>query len=155
MLAFIGLRELLYYGSKVFDASNLLMLHYNFLPPDDFRIVSTVNAYYKRLVKNGFMFRYLVEDDFGAPENAFVVCTFWMVNALYIIGERVKAQQMFDNILKYRNHLGLLSEDIEVYTGRLTGNFPQAYSHLALIQSAFTLETAYNWLDENISIQMV
>jgi GH15 family glucan-1,4-alpha-glucosidase len=60
---------------------------------------------------------------------------------------------VFDNILKYRNHLGLLSENIEVYTGCLTGNFPQAYSHLALIQSAFTLETDYNWLDEYKSIQ--
>jgi alpha,alpha-trehalase len=143
----------MYYGSEVFDASNLLMLHYNFLPPEDSRIVSMVHAYYKRLVKNGFMFRYTMEDDFGRPKNAFIVCTFWMVNALYIIGERVKAQQMFDNILKYQNHLGLLSEDIEVYTGRLTGNFPQAYSHLALIHSAFTLETDYNWLDEHKSIQ--
>ena len=144
---------MMYYGSDAVDASNLLMLHYNFLPPDDPRIVSTVHEYYKRLVKNGFMFRYDMEDDFGAPENAFVVCTFWMVNALYIIGEHKKAQQMFDNILKYRNHLGLLAEDIEVYTGRLTGNFPQAYSHLALVQSAFTLETDYNWLDEDISIK--
>ena len=146
---------MMYYGSDAVDASNLLMLHYNFLPPDDPRIVSTVNESYKRLVKNGFMFRYDMDDDFGAPENAFVVCTFWMINALYIIGERKKAQQMFDNILKYRNHLGLLSEDIEVYTGRLTGNFPQAYSHLALVQSAFTLETDYNWLDEDMSIKML
>jgi GH15 family glucan-1,4-alpha-glucosidase len=146
---------MMYYGSDAVDAANLLMLHYNFLPPDDPRIVSTVHEYYKRLVKNGFMFRYDMEDDFGAPENAFVVCTFWMVNALYIIGEHKKARQMFDNILKHRNHLGLLSEDIEVYTGRLTGNFPQAYSHLALAQSAFTLETDYNWLDEDMSIKML
>ncbi len=146
---------MMHYGSDAFDASNLLMLHYNFLPPDDPRIVSMVHEYYKRLVKNGFMFRYDTEDDFGVPENAFVVCTFWMINALYLIGERKKARQMFDNILKYRNHLGLLSEDIEVYTGRLTGNFPQAYSHLALIQSAFTLETDYNWLDEDMSIKML
>jgi GH15 family glucan-1,4-alpha-glucosidase len=77
------------------------------------------------------------------------------MHTVYIIGERKKAQQMFDNLLKHRNHLGLLSEDIEVCTGRLTGNFPQAYSHLALIQSAFTLETAYNWLDENKSVEML
>lgn len=145
----------MFYGSEAFDASNLLMLHYNFLPPDDMRIVRTVHAYYKRLVKNGFMFRYDIEDDFGVPENGFIVCTFWMVNALYLIGEKDKAQKMFDNILKCRNHLGLLSESIEVYTGRLTGNFPQAYSHLALIQSAFALETEYNWLDQDISIQML
>ncbi len=101
------------------------------------------------------MFRYLMEDDFGYPENAFIVCTFWMINALYLIGEKEKARDMFEYMLKYRNHLGLLSEDIEIYTGRLTGNFPQAYSHLALIQSAFTLETDYNWLDENVSIKMI
>lgn len=143
------------YGSDAFDASNLLMLHYNFLPPTDERIVSMVQQYYARLVKNGFMFRYEIEDDFGTPENAFIVCTFWMINALYIIGEKTKAQQLFENILKYRNHLGLLSEGIEIYTGRLTGNFPQAYSHLALVQSAFTLETDYNWLDEDISITKI
>lgn len=131
------------------------MLHYNFLPPTDERIVSMVQQYYARLVKNGFMFRYEIEDDFGTPENAFIVCTFWMINALYIIGEKPKAQQLFENILKYRNHLGLLSEGIEIYTGRLTGNFPQAYSHLALVQSAFTLETDYNWLDEDISITKI
>jgi len=62
---------------------------------------------------------------------------------------------MFANILKSRHHLGLLAEGVDVYTGRLTGNFPQAYSHLALIQSAFTLATEYNWLDEDISIQML
>jgi GH15 family glucan-1,4-alpha-glucosidase len=146
---------MMYYGSDAVDASNLLMLHYNFLPPDDPRIVSTVHEYYKRLVKNGFMFRYDTDDDFGASENAFIVCTFWMVNALYLIGEHKRARQMFDNILKHRNHLGLLSEDIEVYTGRLTGNFPQAYSHLALAQSAFTLETEYTWLDEDMSIKML
>jgi GH15 family glucan-1,4-alpha-glucosidase len=62
---------------------------------------------------------------------------------------------MLENVLKSRNHLGLLAEGITVYAGRLTGNFPQTYSHLALIRSAFTLETEYNWLDEDISIQML
>ena len=146
---------IMHYDSDHLDASNLLMLHYSFLPPEDPRIRSTVYQYYKHLVKNGFMFRYLMEDDFGYPENAFIVCTFWMINALYLIGEKEKAREMFEYMLKYRNHLGLLSEDIEIYTGRLTGNFPQAYSHLALIQSAFTLETDYNWLDENVSIKMI
>jgi GH15 family glucan-1,4-alpha-glucosidase len=143
------------YDSEAFDASNLLMLHYKFLPSDDARIISTVNTYYDHLVKNDFMFRYKVDDDFGTPKNAFIVCTFWMINALYIIGQKAKARQMFDHLLKHRNHLGLLSEGIEIDTGGLTGNFPQAYSHLALIQSAFTLETDYNWLDEDISIKML
>ena len=145
----------MYYGSDICDASNLLMLHYKFLENHDERIVKTVKNYYKNLVKNGFMFRYTTDDDFGTPENAFIVCTFWMINALYLIGEKKKARELFEHILKYRNHLGLLSEDIEVYSGRLTGNFPQAYSHLALIQSAFTLETDYDWLDKDISIKMI
>ncbi|MGQ4809190.1 Trehalase [Candidatus Entotheonellaceae bacterium PAL068K] len=145
----------MFYGSEAFDASNLLMLHYEFLPRDDPRITSTVRQYYHCLVKNNLMFRYDIADDFGLPETAFIVCTFWMINALYLIGDKEYAQRMFDNLLKQSNHLGLLSESIEVYTGRLTGNFPQAYSHLALVQSAFTLATEYNWLAEEISKQMV
>ena len=145
----------MYYGSDIFDASNLMMIHYKFLEGNDERMISTVKEYYKKMVKNGFMFRYNMEDDFGNTENAFIVCTFWMINALYLIDEKEKSREMFDNMLKYRNHLGLLSEDIEIFSGRLTGNFPQAYSHLALIQSAFTLETNYNWLDEDVWIRMI
>ncbi len=137
----------MYYGSDIYDASNLLMLHYGFLPPDDPRIVSTVRQYYKHLVKDNFTFRYIAEDEFGVPENAFIVCIFWMSNALYLIGEKAKAQEMFDNILSRANHLNLFSEDVEISTGRLTGNFPQGYSHLAFIQTALLLETDYNWSD--------
>lgn len=140
------------YGSSSLDASCLLMLHYNFLPKDDERVLSTVRHCYEHLVRHGCMFRYTTEDDFGTPENAFIVCTFWMINALYLIGEKQKAREMFDHLLQCRNHLGLLSEGIEVHSGRLTGNFPQAYSHLALIQSAFVLETDYNWLDKDVSL---
>ena len=137
----------LYYGSEALDASNLLMLHYGFLKRTDPKMISTVKEAHKKLVKNGFTFRYTEEDEFGVPENAFIVCTFWMINALYLIEEEKKAHEMFDNILKYTNKFGLYSEDIEITTGRLTGNFPQGYSHLALIQTAFLLETAYNWSD--------
>lgn len=137
----------MYYGSSVLDASNLLMLHYGFLEKDDPKIVSTVKMTYKCLVKNGFVFRYLDEDDFGVPENSFIVCTFWMVNALYITGEKKKAKDMFDNIVSKANYLGLLSEDLDIKSGRLTGNFPQGYSHLALIQSMMLLQTEYDWSD--------
>lgn len=142
----------MYYGSSSLDASSLLMLHYNLLPKDDARVLSTVRTCYEHLVKNGFMFRYIAEDDFGMPENAFIVCTFWMINALYLIGEKQKARDLFDHMLRHGNHLGLLSEGIEAHSGRLTGNFPQAYSHLALIQAAFVLETEYNWLDKDASL---
>jgi GH15 family glucan-1,4-alpha-glucosidase len=137
----------MFYGSNICDAANLLMLHYGFLSPKDPRIVMTVQTYYKKLVKNGFTFRYIAEDEFGLPENAFIVCTFWMINALYLTGKEKLAREMFDNILECANHLGLFSEDIEIKTRRLTGNFPQGYSHLAFIQSALLLETDYNWSD--------
>lgn len=135
------------YGVNDLDAANLLMLHYGFLPKDDFRIVSTVKKTYEHLVHKDFTMRYSLHDDFGAPENAFLVCCFWMVNALYLIGEKDKARQMFDNILKCSNMHGLFAEDVEISTLRLTGNFPQGYSHLALIQTALLLETEYNWSD--------
>lgn len=133
------------YGSSQLDAAVLLMLHYGFLDSNDPRIVSTVRQIYKTLVKNNFTFRYVAEDDFGFPENAFIVCTFWMVNALYLIGEEEKARSMFENICSCANQFGLFAEDIETTTRRLTGNFPQGYSHLAFIQTVLLLETDYNW----------
>jgi len=137
----------MYYGSDIYDASNLLMLHYGFLGPKDPRMISTVQQYYGHLVKNHFTFRYITEDGLGMPKNAFIVCTFWMINSLYLIGEEQKARAMFENLLNSANHLDLFSEDIEVATKRLTGNFPQGYSHLAFIQTALLLETDYNWSD--------
>lgn len=136
-----------FYGSDEVDAANLLMLHYGFLDPKDPRMVSTVKRTYSDLVTNDFALRYKIEDDFGRPENAFIVCTFWMINALYLIGEEEKARKMFENVIKCANPLGLFSEDIEINTRRLTGNFPQGYSHLALIQTVLLLETDYNWSD--------
>ena len=137
----------MFYGSDICDASNLLMLHYGFLSPKDPRIISTVETHYKKLVKNGFTFRYVSEDEFGLPENAFIVCTFWMINALYLTGKEKLAREMFDNIMGCANHLGLFAEDIDIKTKRLSGNFPQGYSHLAFIQTALLLETDYNWSD--------
>jgi len=137
----------MYYGSEIYDASNLLMIHYGFLNENDDRFVSTVRTYYEHLVTNGYTFRYVTDDGLGMPENAFIVCTFWMINALYLIGEEKKARDMFDNLLNTANHLDLFSEDVEVTTRRLTGNFPQGYSHLAFIQTALLLETDYNWSD--------
>lgn len=135
------------YGSEDLDAANLLMLHYGFLPKDDPRIVSTVKKTYEKLVKNNFTMRYSANDDFGAPENAFIVCSFWMVNALHLIGEKTKAQKMFEHVVSCANKYGLFAEDVEIETMRLTGNFPQGYSHLAFIQTALLLETEYNWSD--------
>ncbi len=137
----------MFYGSKDLDASNLLMLHYGFLDKKDPRIIKTVFKTYKDLTKGGFTMRYKASDEFGVPENAFIVCTFWMINALYLTGHEQQAHHMLDKILSHANRFGLFSEDIETASGRLTGNFPQGYSHLALIQTIFLLETQYDWSD--------
>lgn len=141
----------MHYGSKDLDASSLLMLHYGFLDKSDPRMISTVMAIYKELTKEGLVFRYKAADEFGLPENAFIVCTFWMINALYLIGKEQEARAMLENIISKANRLGLFSEDVEISTGRLTGNFPQGYSHLAFIQTIFLLETQYDWSDASKS----
>lgn len=137
----------MYYGGKELDASNLLMLHYGFLDKNDPRMIDTVKSTYNALTKEGFVMRYKAVDEFGQPQNAFIVCTFWMINALYLIGDEETARSMLENMMKHANRFGLFSEDIETATGRLTGNFPQGYSHLAFIQTIFLLETHYDWSD--------
>lgn len=124
------------YGSNNFDASLLLMQHYGFLKADDPHWISTVYQCEKTLMHQGFGFRYTSRDDFGKPKSAFVVATLWIAQALHSIGEKEKALKIFENVLLHSNHLGLLSEDIDPKTGALLGNFPQAYSHMAVINTA-------------------
>ncbi|WP_405414197.1 glycoside hydrolase family 15 protein [Maribacter sp. Asnod1-A12] len=124
------------YGSKELDASVLLMESYGCVNAKDQRYISTVHAIGKDLNNDGLLYRYKNEDDFGLPSSSFTVCTFWYINSLFKIGERKKAQEYFERLLSYSNHLGLFSEDIDFKTKRLLGNFPQAYSHLALIECA-------------------
>lgn len=127
------------YGSSHLDASTLLMPTYGFISARDPRMKSTILESEKRLMKNGFMFRYTNEDDFGIPHNAFTICTFWLIDALALSGETKKALYYFENLLKYANHVGLFSEDIDPHTGALTGNFPQGYTHVAIINTAMKL----------------
>jgi GH15 family glucan-1,4-alpha-glucosidase len=127
------------YGSKELDASNLLMESYGFISGDDPKYKSTVHATEKALARDGLMYRYKNTDDFGAPKSSFTICTFWLITALYRIGEKARAKAMFERVLGYSNHLGLFSEDIDFETKALLGNFPQAYSHLALIETAITI----------------
>ena len=129
------------YGSKDLDASTLLMEQYGFLDATDHRYVSTVRATERELCRDGLMYRYKNEDDFGQPSSSFTICTFWLIDSLYKIGECDKAKKYFDQLLSYSNHLGLFSEDIDFKTKRLLGNFPQAYSHLALIKTAENFST--------------
>ena len=124
------------YGSKYLDASVLLMEPYGFIHAKDPKYVSTVRAIEEDLSNDGLLYRYKNEDDFGLPSSSFTICTFWFINSLFKIGEEEKALELFDRLLGYSNHLGLFSEDIDFKTKRLLGNFPQAYSHLALIECA-------------------
>ena len=128
-----------FYGSEYQDAANLLMEPYGFIKAEDEKYQLTVKAIERELCVDGLMYRYKNEDDFGLPSSSFTICTFWMINSLYSIGEQEKAKKMFDQLLSYSNHLGLFSEDIDFKTKRLLGNFPQAYSHLALIDTAIKL----------------
>ncbi|NNF18773.1 MAG: glycoside hydrolase family 15 protein, partial [Flavobacteriaceae bacterium] len=124
------------YGSVFLDASVLLMESYGFIDAKDPKYISTVHAVERELSNDGLLYRYKNEDDFGLPSSSFTICTFWFINSLFKIGEEEKARKLFDQLLSYSNHLGLFSEDIDFKTKRLLGNFPQAYSHLALIECA-------------------
>jgi GH15 family glucan-1,4-alpha-glucosidase len=130
------------YTNTDLDSSLLLMEFYGFIEGSDSRFVKTVEAIRENLQFNGLYFRNKNMDDFGVPTSAFTICTFWMVKALHAIGKIEDARQLFDELLQYSNHLGLYSEDLDFHTKEQLGNFPQAYSHLALINSAllFTKE---------------
>jgi GH15 family glucan-1,4-alpha-glucosidase len=125
------------------DASLLLMHEVGFIRPDDPRFVGTVAAVERELKRGPFLFRYINEDDFGSPENAFIICTFWYIDALIAQGRTVEARELFENMLACRNHLGLLSEDINPTTKELWGNFPQTYSLVGLINCAMKLSKTW------------
>lgn len=127
------------YDSPDLDAANLLMAEYGFISPTDPRFVSTVEQSEKELCRDGLMYRYRNQDDFGEPTSAFTVCSFWMVKALARSGKRELAKKRFEQLLSYANPHGLYGEDLDFVTKRHLGNFPQAYSHLALIDCALEL----------------
>ena len=129
------------YGSDSLDASLLLMESFDFIKPNNLKYVKTVKAIEKDLMNDGLLFRYKNKDDFGFPSSSFTVCSFWYINSLYKIGEKEKSKNYFEKILKYSNHLGLYSEDLDFKSKRLLGNFPQAYSHLALIDCALNFNS--------------
>ena len=130
------------YGSKHLDASLLLLPVVGFLPPEDARVRGTLHAIERRLLADGFVMRYdtaTCDDGLPPGEGAFLACSFWLVDA-YIAQQRWQdARRMFDRLLALRNDVGLLSEEYDPRTGRLVGNFPQAFTHLALVNSAFNL----------------
>lgn len=124
------------YDNSDADSSLLLMYFYDFIDAGDDRFVKTVKYIRENLFHEGLMYRYKAEDDFGVPTSSFTICTFWLIDALYMIGEKEEARELFENMISYSNHLGLYSEDLDFETKRQLGNFPQAYSHLAFINTA-------------------
>lgn len=127
------------FGRPEMDASLLTMHDLGFIAADDPKFVSTVDAIGNHLLRGEHMFRYDAPDDFGEPENAFNICTFWYIDALAATGRMDEARHLFENMLSLRNSLGLLSEDIEPASGELWGNFPQTYSMAGIINVAVRL----------------
>ncbi|HOW49724.1 MAG TPA: glycoside hydrolase family 15 protein [Rubrivivax sp.] len=125
------------------DASVLLMAEVGFLPPRDQRFIATVDAMERTLCDGPFMRRYEAADDFGRPQTAFNVCSFWRVDALARIGRRERAVEAFEALLARRNAVGLLSEDLAPATGELWGNFPQTYSMVGIVNGAVRLSAPW------------
>lgn len=128
---------------KVADASVLVLPEIGLVSPKDDAFLTTMKVIEKRLMRGGFLLRYDEADDFGAPENAFLVCTFWYIDALASIGRLDEARELFGNVLARRNHVGLLAEDLDPKTGELWGNFPQTYSQVGLILCAMRLSRSW------------
>ena len=131
------------FEAEVADASVLLLPQIGLLAATDERFLRTLEIVEQRLLKNGFLLRYNEADDFGVPETAFTVCTFWYIDALAAVGRQTEARDLFTNLLARRNSAGLLSEDIDPLTGELWGNFPQTYSLVGLILSAHRLSRTW------------
>jgi GH15 family glucan-1,4-alpha-glucosidase len=127
------------YDGEHLDASLLLLADIGFIDAADPRFVATVDAIGAALGRGDYLFRYIAPDDFGAPETSFNICTFWYIEALAATGRKERARMMFEHMLKQRNALGLLSEDIAPGSGEHWGNYPQTYSLVGLIQAAMRL----------------
>jgi GH15 family glucan-1,4-alpha-glucosidase len=132
------------FDGEAMDASLLLLAEVGFLDAADPRFAATVAAVEKDLRHGDYIFRYVEKDDFGEPENAFLVCTFWYVNALATLDRRHEARALFEKLLACRNRLGLLAEHIDPRTGEQWGNFVQTYSMVGLINSAIRLSVRWD-----------
>ncbi len=131
------------FGRPELDASMLLLHSLGFIAADDSRFLSTVAAIESELRRGDHLMRYGVADDFGEPESAFNICTFWYIDALAAIGRIEEARELFEKMLSCRNDLGLLSEDLDPATGELWGNFPQTYSLVGIINAAKRLSCSW------------
>ncbi|WP_406328938.1 glycoside hydrolase family 15 protein [Streptomyces sp. NBC_00203] len=131
------------YGSRELDASLLLIPRVGFLPPDDPRVIGTIDAIREELGGNGFVRRYTAEgtgvDGLPSGEGTFLVCSFWLAEALHLTGRTQEARELFERLVGLANDVGLLSEEYDPVAGRQLGNFPQAFSHIGLVGTAFAL----------------
>jgi GH15 family glucan-1,4-alpha-glucosidase len=129
-----------FYGSDALDASLLMMPLVGFLPPTDERVRGTIDAIRRELMHNGFVLRYRPQEENvdGLPgrEGVFLPCSFWLANCLYLTGRKDEARELFERLLKLRNDVGLLSEEYDPVAERQLGNFPQAFTHVALVNTA-------------------
>jgi alpha,alpha-trehalase len=134
-----------HYETDALDASTLLAAVFGFLPPNDQRLRASVLAIADELTEHGFVLRYRTgetDDGLSGEEGTFIICSFWLVSALAIIGEEQRARDLMEKLLRVASPLGLFAEEFDVDTGRHLGNFPQAFSHLALIEAAARIITA-------------
>jgi GH15 family glucan-1,4-alpha-glucosidase len=132
------------YGSNELDASTLLIPILGFLRPDDPRVLGTIDAVQRHLMRDGFVERYRTRerndvDGLRGGEGVFLPCSFWLVDALLLAGRDDEALTLFERLLGVRNDLGLLSEEYDPAEKRLLGNFPQAFTHVGLVNSAYNL----------------
>lgn len=132
------------FGGRDLDASVLLMAEVGFIEPTDPRFIATLDALEKHLCDGPYMRRYEAPDDFGKPETAFNICTFWRIDALARVGRVEEARAIFETMLRARNPLGLLSEDTHAQTGEMWGNYPQTYSMVGIINAAVRLSAAWD-----------
>jgi GH15 family glucan-1,4-alpha-glucosidase len=133
------------YGSEHLDASALLIPVVGFLPPNDPRVAGTIEAIERKLMTNGFVLRYdtgATKDGLPPGEGAFLACSFWLADAYILLGRRDDARKLFERLLTLCNDLGLLSEEYDPVGNRQLGNFPQAFSHIALVNTAHNLDRA-------------
>ncbi|TNF58131.1 MAG: glycoside hydrolase family 15 protein [Burkholderiales bacterium] len=132
------------FGGHDLDASVLLMAEVGFIDPMDPRFIATLDALETQLCDGPYMRRYEAADDFGKPETAFNICTFWRIDALARVGRVAEARSIFETMLQARNSLGLLSEDTHPVTGEMWGNYPQTYSMVGIINAAVRLSAAWD-----------
>jgi alpha,alpha-trehalase len=128
-----------HYETDALDASNLLAAMFGFLPGDDQRMHDSVMAIAEELTEHGYVLRYRTDetdDGLSGKEGTFLICSFWLVSALAIVGEQQRARDLMERLLREASPLGLYAEELDADTGRHLGNFPQAFSHLALIEAA-------------------